>query len=397
MGNQLAAAQTSGYQDQQVLQQRLGTFQLIDQLGGGRFLKSFACLHDEGQLVMKIYTKREPVSLARVARDLEAMRDKFNKNWPECCNVAAFTRIVETDRGAYLLRQHVHHNLYERLSQRPFLHMIERRWIAYQLLQALAQSHACGVCHGDIKTENVVLTAWDWVLLADYAPFKPRSLPDDNPADFSFFFDTPGKQGRPGRRLCYVAPERFTSAGEAPSAEALAALASIQTAIPAPAVSSAAAPGSSAAPSAASPAVKKSASESGFTVPGAPGEELAALPAPVPASSRRGADVNVAIGEEWEPSGGELGAIFFTVFHSFPIILLLFPSLLSLFPSLFPSFCHFFPHDFLFAAPAHDVFSLGCVIAEIFSSTKMPTFSYAEMLRYRKERAAFPLEAKLAV
>ena len=32
MGNQLAAAQTSGYQDQQVLQQRLGTFQLVDQV-----------------------------------------------------------------------------------------------------------------------------------------------------------------------------------------------------------------------------------------------------------------------------------------------------------------------------------------------------------------------------
>ena len=51
MGNQLAAAQTTGsYQDQQVLQQRIGEFQLVDQLGGGRFLKSFMCLHDEGQV-----------------------------------------------------------------------------------------------------------------------------------------------------------------------------------------------------------------------------------------------------------------------------------------------------------------------------------------------------------
>ena len=125
MGNQLAAAQTSGsYQDQQVsfsrsvsrslplahclsvlqvLQQRIGEFQLVEQLGGGRFLKSFMCLHDEGQLVMKIYTKRETVSLQRMARELEAIRDKFNRNWPECCNVAAFTRVVETEHGAYLL------------------------------------------------------------------------------------------------------------------------------------------------------------------------------------------------------------------------------------------------------------------------------------------------------
>jgi phosphoinositide-3-kinase regulatory subunit 4 len=329
MGNQLAAAQTSGYQDQQVLQQRLGDFQLVDQLGGGRFLKSFMCLHDEGQLVMKIYTKREAVSLARVARDLEAMRDKFNRNWPECCNVAAFTRVVETERGAYLLRQHVHHNLYERVSQRPFLHMIERKWIAYQLLQALVQSHACGVCHGDIKTENVVLTAWDWVLLADFAPFKPRTLPDDNPADFSFFFDTPGKQGRPGRRLCYVAPERFTSGDK----EALPAPAPAPVAAPAPEVV-----GSPAPP-------VRMPSESGFTVPGADLEEFEAAPTSSTSSTR-------SMGEEWRPSGGEL-------------------------------------------SPAQDVFSLGCVIAELFANTTTPTFSYAEMLRYRKEREAFPLEAKL--
>ena len=130
--------------------------------------------------------------------------------------MAPFTRVVETERGGYLLRQHVHANLLDRLSQRPFLHNVERKWLAFQLLQvrkqplpsarekaavgrltrvglgqALAQSHECGICHGDIKTENVVLTAWDWALLSDFAPFKPRTLPDDNSADFSFFFDTP--------------------------------------------------------------------------------------------------------------------------------------------------------------------------------------------------------------
>ena len=134
MGNQLSqATQAGGYQDQQVLQQRLGAFQAVDQLGGGRFLKSFLCFHDEGQLVMKvrdltprfsaalpprhapprrphalsrpghacpapgpapvptlsaqppaaaqIYTKREAVSLALVQKELEEIRDKFNRNW----------------------------------------------------------------------------------------------------------------------------------------------------------------------------------------------------------------------------------------------------------------------------------------------------------------------------
>ncbi len=34
------------------------------------------------------------------------------------------------------------------------------------------------LCHGDIKTENVLLTGWSWVMLADFASFKPTLLPD---------------------------------------------------------------------------------------------------------------------------------------------------------------------------------------------------------------------------
>jgi phosphoinositide-3-kinase regulatory subunit 4 len=73
-----------------------------------------------------------------------------------------------------------------------------------QLLHALKQIHERGICHGDIKCENVLVTSWNWVYLADfYGSLKPTYLPVDNPADFSFFFDTGG------RRRCYLAPERF--------------------------------------------------------------------------------------------------------------------------------------------------------------------------------------------
>ena len=60
------------------------------------------------------------------------------------------------------------------------------------------------MCHGDIKMENVMVTSWNWVMLTDFsATFKPTALPEDNPADFSYFFDTSR------RRTCYIAPERF--------------------------------------------------------------------------------------------------------------------------------------------------------------------------------------------
>ena len=49
----------------------------------------------------------------------------------------------------------------------------------------------------------MLVTSWVWLLLTDFASFKPALLPEDNPADFSYFFDTSR------RRTCYVAPERY--------------------------------------------------------------------------------------------------------------------------------------------------------------------------------------------
>ncbi|KAG0258767.1 Serine/threonine-protein kinase [Actinomortierella ambigua] len=51
------------------------------------------------------------------------------------------------------------------------------------------------------------MTSWNWLYLSDFAGFKPTFLPEDNPADFSFFFDTSS------RRTCYLAPERFYKPG----------------------------------------------------------------------------------------------------------------------------------------------------------------------------------------
>lgn len=73
------------------------------------------------------------------------------------------------------------------------------------------ECHAKQVYHGDIKTENILVTSWNWLYLSDFsASFKPTYLPEDNPADFSFFFDISG------RRTCYLAPERFLTPGIMP-------------------------------------------------------------------------------------------------------------------------------------------------------------------------------------
>ena len=87
----------------------------------------------------------------------------------------------ETDKAAYLLRQYFFNNLHDRLSTRPFLSLVEKKWLAFQvslprgnlslkdhifkwcswnyafkflvvvqLLFAVKQSHENGVCHGEL-------------------------------------------------------------------------------------------------------------------------------------------------------------------------------------------------------------------------------------------------------
>ncbi|GAX85401.1 hypothetical protein CEUSTIGMA_g12817.t1 [Chlamydomonas eustigma] len=178
-----------------------------DALGGGRFLRTLLCVHDEaGPMVVKVYYKRtDSPSLEVYKQQLNQIRthlDEFEQS-----HVHPFRMFLETTGAAYLMRQYMFSNLYDRLSTRPFLSNMEKRWITYQLLHGLCQCHERGICHGDIKAENVLLTSWTWVYLADFAPYKPTFLPADNPAEFSYFFDTGG------RRRCYIAPERFYTDG----------------------------------------------------------------------------------------------------------------------------------------------------------------------------------------
>ena len=201
-GNALAAPLSAQHNDS-ALPEALGasvTFQ--ERLGGGQFLKSIKCTNEDGALVVKIYAKRGPnISLANYEEMLAEVRQRLTLNGSP--NVMPFRWFKETPQAAYLVRQYFHQNLLERMGTPPFLTAVEKRWLAFQLLQAVQQCHAVGVCHGDIKAENVMVTSWGWLFLVDLANFKPSVLPQDDPINFNYFFCS-------ARKGCAVAPERFT-------------------------------------------------------------------------------------------------------------------------------------------------------------------------------------------
>ncbi|RMJ25946.1 protein kinase VPS15 [Aspergillus sp. HF37] len=177
-------------------------------MGGGRFMKSIRARQQNGLVFVKVIMKPYPsMKLERYIKSIIRERRLLS----DVPNALSYERILETSTSGYLVRQYIHSSLYDRMSTRPFLEDIEKKWIAFQLLCALRDCHSLDIFHGDIKTENVLVTSWNWLYLSDFSSsFKPTFLPEDNPADFSFYFDTSG------RRTCYLAPERFLVAGEEP-------------------------------------------------------------------------------------------------------------------------------------------------------------------------------------
>lgn len=180
-------------------------------LGAARFMKSVRARHKDGLVVARVVMKPyAQFNLDRYVRRLVEERNVL----ADIPNALGYHRILETAVGGYLVRQYIHSSLYDRLSTRPFLEDIEKKWLSFQLLCAVRDCHARAIYHGDIKTENILVTSWNWLYLTDFsASYKPPYLPEDNPADFSFYFDMSG------RRTCYLAPERFLGPGAQPEGE----------------------------------------------------------------------------------------------------------------------------------------------------------------------------------
>ncbi|KAH3677232.1 hypothetical protein WICMUC_001813 [Wickerhamomyces mucosus] len=174
-------------------------------LASSRFLKTIKAQDSDGSIVVKIFIKpNDNYELNNWFKILQEQKTKLNG----IPNALPYFKIIETERAGYLIRQFIKTNAYDRISTRPFLKDIEKKWIVFQLLNTVMECHNIDVIHGDIKSENILVNSWNWLLLSDFAPFKPAYLPEDNPGIFSFYFDTSQ------RRSCYLAPERFITQDE---------------------------------------------------------------------------------------------------------------------------------------------------------------------------------------
>lgn len=183
----------------------LPLYKFLAVINDNRFLKTIKAVDTRtgSLLVIKVFVKPQQtdIRLGKVAENL-AREALLLAPYP---NTLAWYQITETDLAGYLVRQLVRTNIYDRLSLRPFLAPVEKLWLVFQMLRVVLLLHdQLSICHGDIKTENLLVSSSNWLVLTDFAQHtKPVYLPDDNPSEFVFYFDSSD------RRSCYVAPERF--------------------------------------------------------------------------------------------------------------------------------------------------------------------------------------------
>ncbi|KAF8363448.1 vps-15, partial [Pristionchus pacificus] len=202
MGNLLTASHPQQLFPLQVYLKDYTFDNTVENLGSTRFMKVARAANSAGCQVWKVFVSPD------FSVNLEIYRSEFDRIANSCLlpNCSPFRHIPKLDdanKSVIICRPYHKLTLTERLTTRPFVVPIERIWYTYQLLRALSQCHSVNVCHGDLKSQNVLLSSYGWLHITDFAFFKPTYLPEDDPSVFSYFFDTSRRQ------TCYIAPERI--------------------------------------------------------------------------------------------------------------------------------------------------------------------------------------------
>ncbi len=138
MGNQLTGIAPSQIFPVEHYLTDVTDYEFDASLGSTRFFKVARAKYKEGLAVVKVFAIHDPSLPLMFYKD---QLEKIKKNLSNSSNCLPFLRSTLSNKAALLFRQYVRNNLYDRISTRPFLNTIEKKWIAFQLLCAINQAH----------------------------------------------------------------------------------------------------------------------------------------------------------------------------------------------------------------------------------------------------------------
>ena len=139
-------------------------------LGSTRFFKVAKAVSNEGLVVVKVFVLHD---LSLLLQPYQQRIEDIKLKLASAFNCLPFRKAIVSARSssvfhcsqrilsytvlqsvfqlengaAFLIREYVKYSLYDRMSTRPFLAPIEKKWIAFQILYALHQCHKVGVSH----------------------------------------------------------------------------------------------------------------------------------------------------------------------------------------------------------------------------------------------------------
>ncbi|CAI2359602.1 unnamed protein product [Moneuplotes crassus] len=182
---------------------------------------------DELPIVCKMYFDSPKVIdeiFHSVKEYIENMREMFDSNSHP--NLLLYDSAHLRNNCIMMMRQYMCNNLRDRMIQK--IPIIEKKWIAFQLICAVSQLHSKAVTHGDLKPENILLTSYDWLFVTDFLTvenvycvspkgdenqrfvnYKPTYVEEESWNLYNVFFGE-----LDNNKMCYIAPERCISVDE---------------------------------------------------------------------------------------------------------------------------------------------------------------------------------------
>lgn len=105
----------------------------------------------------------------------------------------------------FLVRQFVYQSLQVKMRNKiPKMSLAEKKWLIFQLLCAISQTHSVNLVHGDIKPENIMVTSYNHLILTDMVVYKPTFFLESDLMHYNLYYGEMDNNQR-----CYFAPERF--------------------------------------------------------------------------------------------------------------------------------------------------------------------------------------------
>ncbi len=109
---------------------------------------------------------------------------------------------ITQKRPIYLLRPNVYTTLSIKIITRPFLSNAEKMYIAHQIISCIHDlHHKLNLCHGHLTCENIGVSSFLSIFLLDLMPvsggasagdnnraIRPLFIPDDDPSDWIYYF-----------------------------------------------------------------------------------------------------------------------------------------------------------------------------------------------------------------